>query len=410
MSTDYLPNPKPLSALLVVEGEKTEIEFFNLFGERIGLNLTLHAVKCNVYTLFKWMKEECDGTDLTRDDFVLDVPKLIAQHETDESVRTMLQQHYDALYLVYDCDLQDSRVSDKDNPRPIESRARANLDELDQMVNLLDDEYSMTVGKLYLNYPMFEACWDADSFSDPAFSLRMFSLDELPCDGYKHCVTGRLLHHAWQSGTDWKREDFFDLIKMNICKAGHLLGGGNMGGSFDEIERFLSQDAILKAQRRSVEESGALAVLNTSVFLPIEQFGAKYPAFYSQVMEKREFPTLGFVGKCDDSPMLCDFVVFMERPHPKVGLLVNELKGIIRLFPKVDVIVFANDFCHSIPDYHNLFPIYNMSNPNAKEALLLRLRTEQNTNWCCRTALLNGGMRICSDVLEHVKNCIAFIR
>lgn len=83
MSMDSSPNPKPLSALVVVEGEHPETEFFELFGERMGLNLQLHTVKCNVYTLFKWMTEECSTDDLTSDDLVLDVPRLIAQHESD---------------------------------------------------------------------------------------------------------------------------------------------------------------------------------------------------------------------------------------------------------------------------------------------------------------------------------------
>lgn len=410
MSMDSLLKPKPLSALVVVEGEKSEIEFFELFGNRMGLNLKLHAVRCNVYTLFRWMTDDCAVADLTCNDLVLDVPRLIAQHEENEQERALLQQHYDALYLVYDCDLQDSRVSDKDNPPPIESRARANFVELDQMVKLLDDEYSVTVGKLYLNYPMFEACLDADSFSDPAFQSREASLDELLNDGYKHRVKGRLLHNAWLTRTDWKREDFFDLIRMNVCKAAHLLKVNDVEEYTDDMEHFLSQKAILKRQRENVQRTRMLTVLNTSVFMPIEQFGAKYPSFYAQVMRCRDYPTICFADDGKDIQMHSDFMTFLYRARPTNNLLLNELKGLIRVFPHVDVIVFTDDFCCSMPDYRNLLKEYNMSDDKAKNAALLRLRGNPNVNYCCRVSLTNGEKLTIEEIAERIKRSIIFVR
>ena len=410
MSMDSLPKPKPLSALVVVEGEKSEIEFFELFGDRMGLNLKLHTVRCNVYTLFKWMTEDCAVADLTRNDLVLDVPRLIAQHEEDEQERALLQQHYDALYLVYDCDLQDSRVSDKDNPPPIESRARANFAELEQMVELLDDEYSVTVGKLYLNYPMFEACLDADSFFDPAFQSREVSLDELLNDGYKHRVKGRLLHNAWSTRTDWKREDFFDLIQMNVCKAAHLLEVNDVEECADDMEHFLSQKAILKRQREYVQRTGMLAVLNTSVFMPIEQFGAKYPSFYTQVMRYREPPTICFADDGKDIRLHSEFMMFLHCARPANNLLLNELKGIIRVYPYVDLIVFADDFCRSMPDFRDLLKGYNMSNDKAKNAALSRLRRNPNLNYCCRVSLTNGETLAVLEIAKRIKRSIIFVR
>lgn len=410
MSTDSLPNPKPLAALVVVEGERTEMEFFELFGRRMGLNLKLHTVRCNVYTLFKWMAKDCGEEDLTRDDLVLDVPRLIAQHEKDEHERDLLRQHYDALYLVYDCDLQDSRVADKDAPPPIEARARANFAELRQMVRLLDDEYDVSVGKLYVNYPMFESCWDADSFADPTFQTRRVALDELPNDGYKHSVSGRLLHQAWRFRAKWKDEDFYDIVRMNVFKAADLLGVVGVGRIESEIESVLSQEAILRRQQESVEKSSTLAVLNTSVFLPIDQFGQKYPLFFARIMEPRTYPSLCFADDGRDARTHSDFVVFMrcERQHGE--RLCGVLRGILRVYDNVDIVIFPDEFCRDRPDYHDAPKSYDMSNVKAREPALKRLRSDPLVNWCCRKTLLGEGMQTVLEVAELAKGTIVFVR
>lgn len=406
MSMDSSPNPKPLSALVVVEGEHPETEFFELFGERMGLNLKLHAVKCNVYTLFKWMTEECSTEDLTSDDLVLDVPRLIAQHESNESVRNLLLQHYDALYLVYDCDLHDSRVSDKDNPPSVDSRARANLLELEQMVRVLNDEYSTTVGKLYLNYPMFESCLDADSFCDPSFKTRNVALDKLLNDGYKHRVKGRLMHYAFQNRSNWTREDFYDLIRMNVCKAGYLLGVSDIDRNPERFYEALSQDAILLEQRKSITAGSGMAVLNTSVFIPVDQFGEKYPKFYQQIMSSREYPVIRDSKQLSETNESADFVMFTNPGLSLCDLLIGELKGMVQVFRDVDVIVFPDNFCRVLPDYHNLLVNYDMSKVAARNAAVLRAKRSSAMNWCCRNTILNTGVKTMTEVIQNARTVI----
>lgn len=406
MSMDSSPNPKPLSALVVVEGEHPETEFFELFGERMGLNLKLHAVKCNVYTLFKWMTEECSTEDLTSDDLVLDVPRLIAQHESNESVRNLLLQHYDALYLVYDCDLHDSRVSDKDNPPSVDSRARANLLELEQMVRVLNDEYSTTVGKLYLNYPMFESCLDADSFCDPSFKTRNVALDKLLNDGYKHRVKGRLMHYAFQNRSNWTREDFYDLIRMNVCKAGCLLGVGDIDQNPERFYEELSQDAILLEQRERINTAREMAVLNTSVFIPVDQFGEKYPKFYRQIMSRREYPVICDSKQLFETNKRVDFVMFTNSSLSLCDLLIDELKGVVRAFRDVDVVVFPDDFCRKLPDYHGLLVPYDMTKVAARNAAVLRAKRSSAMNWCCRNTILNTGVKTMTEVIQNARTVI----
>lgn len=406
MSMDYSPNPKPLSALVVVEGEHPETEFFELFGERMELNLQLHVVKCNVYTLFKWMTEECLTADLTSDDLVLDVPRLIAQHENDEGVRNLLLQHYDALYLVYDCDLQDSRVSDKDDPPSVDSRARANLSELKQMVRVLNDEYSVTVGKLYLNYPMFESCLDADSFWDPSFLTRSVALGELLDDGYKHRVKGRLMHWAFRYRSNWTREDFYDLIRMNVCKAGCLLGVNDIDRNPERLYEGLSQDAILSEQWNRINAACEMAVLNTSVFIPIEQFGEKYPKFYQQIMSRREHPVICDSRKSSVAYERSDFVMFTNSSSLLCDLLINELTGMIRFFPDVDVIVFPDAFCRMLPDYHDLLAHYDMTKVEARNAAVSRAKLNWAMNWCCRSIIVKEGAKTMTEAIQHARNVI----
>lgn len=416
MSTDSSQNPKPLSVLVIVEGQ-AEREFFSQFGEKLGLNLTIHTVCCNVYNLFRWMTEDLgDIENLNQDELDLDIPKLIAEHAKNDAERALLSRHYDLLYLIYDCDLQDTlylasgrlleggRLPNKCEIPPVGDRARANLTELRKMIALLDDEYELSVGKLLINYPMVESLWDADSFYDPLYLTRKVALSTLEKKNeYKREVRRRLLFAAIDSLKEWTRGDYCDLIRMNLDKASIALRRTDVARSEDEMESCLSQGALLTAQIACAKDSQSLYVLNTSVFIPLE-----YSSFASEVLSSPHIPRIG--NREDCLVTTYDYIVSSNSAGAKrEDLLATELQGLIRVERNVDVIIFPETFCQNLPDYEGAICKYDMVQPWARDAVQNKLKKSSNWHWCCRATMISDNACSLDDLIKRANRLIVVI-
>lgn len=391
--------PKPLSALVVVEG-KTEERFFKAFGDKLGMNLSIHAVCCNVYNLLRWMTLREDGTRI-RDvsELTLDIPKLLEEHTNDPNAKAVLRRHYDAFYMIYDCDIQDTgyaaydsegnrqEIPDREHLPSIEDRARANMDELKKFLSLLDNEYDSTVGKLYINYPMIESLWDADSFSDPLFQKRVVRLQTLvDGEGYKGIVKSRLLHVERENVDEWETEDFSDLIRMNYLKARQLVA--------DERYHFAQGD-ILSAQVVKACTQGELCVLNTSVFIPLDQFGDKYPGYCASIVGARSEPELVIVGHAGRDPS---------------SILMAELQGIFHVKKNVSIIVFPDTFCSALPDYRGRIQLFDLKENWAKKAILSKIDNMANWSCCYKKGSLVGTILSIDDALTKAAGKVVFIK
>ena len=202
------------------------------------------------------------------------------------------------------------------------------------------------------------------------------------------------------------REDFYDLIRMNVCKAGCLLGVGDIDQNPKRFYEELSQDAILLEQRKSITAGSGMAVLNTSVFIPVDQFGEKYPKFYRQIMSSREYPVIRDSKQLSETNESADFVMFTNPGLSLCDLLIGELKGMVQVFRDVDVIVFPDNFCRVLPDYHNLLVNYDMSKVAARNAAVLRAKRSSAMNWCCRNTILNTGVKTMTEVIQNARTVI----
>ena len=156
-----------------------------------------------------------------------------------------------------------------------------------------------------------------------------------------------------------------------------------------------------------VEKSAALSVLNTSVLIPLDQFGVD---FLKRIVQERTYPTICFSGESSNSGLPYDFVAFTQCPIANRNELREKLKGIIRAFKNTHLIVFPDDFCCGESDYRDLLKSYDMSNPKAAQAALERIHRQPDMNWCCLASMLQNEATTITDIASCIRQSIVFVK
>ena len=244
------------SILLVVEGEKAEPALMRRALEVYGITDVdeVYSYGANVYDLYRRMFE---GADDAED---LSLTLVLRERENDPDKRALLDREYSDIVLVFDFDPQDHLFS---------------AEKLERMIGFFDE--STENGKLYLNYPMVEAYRDlAAKPYDETYRTRSVSMEELASKTYKEAVGAR---SAIPQLDECSVLVFNQMLLQNIEKASGLVGCKFVVtdplGQYDA----LSQDSILSAETKLLEEDDVVSVLCTCLWFVID-YGPRRIAGY----------------------------------------------------------------------------------------------------------------------------------
>ena len=159
-------NNKKAKILILVEGAKTDLLLMNKVLNYYGISDRHQIVSYNtgIYDLYQKMFYENEPDSL-------DLLQVLKEHEKDETKKTIFNEHYSDIVLIFDLDPQSPDYSP---------------DIITKMADYFTE--SSDTGKLYLNYPMVESFYHMKSIPDPDFMNYTVSMEELVSRTYKSRV------------------------------------------------------------------------------------------------------------------------------------------------------------------------------------------------------------------------------
>ena len=243
--------------LLIVEGEKREKDFFERISETFGLEFTIFSFQTNIYSLYNRLKKY---------DFNADIVGVLKELNLKKSETNFLNKRFAYVYLIFDFDIQHNSqhgVFDKDE-------LKKNLDQIKEMATYFDNETDPTIGKLYINFPMFESYRDIDSFDDFSFKDRVCKLSDLKL--YKAKTGNRKIANIRISALS--KTNIEQIACLNVMKLNYLVNGTFSFPFFDDYQ-LISLLELLKHEESYVL-SGFVSVINTSSLFIIDYFGNKH--------------------------------------------------------------------------------------------------------------------------------------
>lgn len=243
------------NVLIIVEGLKTEPNFFNSLAKVFGLNFEIYCLETNIYSLYKKMKEI---------DFNGDIKDILSEIHPEK--KEMLSKKFAYTYLVFDCD---AHHAGENEPRTQEEIVFANLDKLSEMANYFIDETDPSIGKLYINYPMMESYRDCDNYFENEYASAIISI--LKLSSYKNHVAKKKL--CSRHIDKYTKEQFSLLILQNLYKLNLICGHKWKKPNYKEYLEFSNSANILSKERTLAIKDNVLSVINTSLFMITDYFG-----------------------------------------------------------------------------------------------------------------------------------------
>ena len=255
MSTGPLPK-----ALVIVEGENLEPRFFDHVARLCGMDLEFVPFKSNIYLLYSKLKEY---------GFDYGIKALLKEVCLPHEDHAVLDQKFAYIYLVFDCDAHHSGLMHGGvEPQDINSTVLCNYGILKEMVEYFSDETDPDRGKLYVNYPMMESYRDLDSFDDDGYRNRFVFFEDI--GRYKGLVGERTLSSYRIDRIS--NGQFNSLTRLQLCKLSEIVRSEWCVPSYESYSEMSTQESVLDAQIKFIQQS-RMAVLNTSLFLPVDYFG-----------------------------------------------------------------------------------------------------------------------------------------
>lgn len=243
------------NVLIIVEGLKTEPNFFNSLAKVFGLNFEIYCLETNIYSLYKKMKEI---------DFNGDIKDILSEIHPEK--KEMLSKKFAYTYLVFDCD---AHHAGENEFRTQEEIVFANLDKLSEMANYFIDETDPSIGKLYINYPMMESYRDCDNYFENEYASAIISI--LKLSSYKNHVAKKKL--CSKHIDKYTKEQFSLLILQNLYKLNLICGHKWKKPNYKEYLEFSNSANILSKERTLAIKDNVLSVINTSLFMITDYFG-----------------------------------------------------------------------------------------------------------------------------------------
>lgn len=256
----------PPKYLFIVEGADAEPKIFKAFGKALSLDISIYEVRTNIYSLYSTLKKE---------NFQIDVKDAVKSMLTAAKNTSILDSDFQAIYLVFDCDVQDSYARRIRWPWLFKARVLRNLEIVRQMMAYFNDEYDPTKGRLLVNYPMVESFSDINACHMCEYLSHTIGLSNI--SHYKKIVSKRILTH--KKPVMFSAQNFQDLIACNASKALCLTRLHENVPTQEIYLKEVSQERILDQQIEKVKTEGCLGVINTSILFLLDSIKYKGDVF-----------------------------------------------------------------------------------------------------------------------------------
>ena len=194
----------------------------------------------NIYELYERMFSDGFQDDLS----LLGVLKERASEED----KWLFDQDYSDILLVFDYEPQDNRFSP------------GRLEEMQRYFNESTDN-----GKLYVNYPMVEACKHFLKMPDVEYLNRSVSLEEVL--KYKSIVGNASRYQSFDR--HFIRPDVDEMIVLTAIKA-LWLSGYDVKAGYESGYRDLDHEAIVRAQNDALRLDNEVWVLGTCLLFILD--------------------------------------------------------------------------------------------------------------------------------------------
>jgi len=230
--------------LVLVEGEKTDYKLMESLFETYEIEERHQLVPygTNIHALYN---SAFKGKDIENIDIILH----LREHEKDPIKKSLFDQRYSDIVLVFDLDPQDSSYS-----------ANAILEMSEYFIDSTD------MGKLYINYPMIEAFYHVKSIPDLDYNSYICTLEDLKGHKYKKRVDQESVIKDRKS-IFTQKSSCNTIIRQNIEKARRVAGNPHSEVSGVHLPK---QTDILNKQLEKLDKEQAVFVLCTCAFYIVD--------------------------------------------------------------------------------------------------------------------------------------------
>ena len=255
--------------LIVLEGERTEADFFYHILPKFDIDAELCVVGTNLYTLY----HKCKNYNFEAD--IRDVLKEIIK---DTEIKKLMDQKFTYTYLVFDADLQHKAPEKRGEEVSINELITENLPKLIEMAEYFTDETDPSIGRLYINYPMMESFRYCNKFDDEQHISAKISIDDMK--NFKQLASKMKL--AGIPIGKYERTDFENLMRMNVKRLIFVVNG-----KFDVFPDYNAYQNISEAQNIALKQHEMatsvqeLYVLNTSILIILDYYGNRDNFYYN---------------------------------------------------------------------------------------------------------------------------------
>lgn len=229
--------------LIITEGKKENTLFkciINKYFSKNDKNIEIHVFGTDIYKLYKNAIEEYGSLEYVN---IIQVIKEYAI-KTNQNIDS-LEGKFTDLYLVFDFDYH--------------IRANNKNELLINMIEYFSDETDTEKGKLYINYPMFEAI--NDNIEENIYITKEES------SKYKSICDSRakIRDYACLNKIEWN-----SIIAKHYCAVKKFLG------KCDCCKDRPSQKEILLKQISTLSQENKMLIINTSIFFLLDYYGSKF--------------------------------------------------------------------------------------------------------------------------------------
>ena len=226
--------------LIIVEGARVDYNLMKHVLIQYEISDECHIIpyETNIYSLYNSMFKDTCPSDL-------DLLSHLKSREKDPFKKTIFDQKYTDILLIFDLDPHDTNFSDE---------------KISEMTEYFVESTDM--GKLYLNYPMIEAFYHMKSIPDDGYNSYTVSLAELKAKAYKSRVNEECRGRSY-SKFAIDRKEITTVIKQNVAKA-HRIAGTKIA------DYPPSQADLLNRQLAKMHTDNSVYVLCTCVFYIID--------------------------------------------------------------------------------------------------------------------------------------------
>lgn len=256
--------------LIVLEGERTEPDFFQSILQKFELHAELCVIGTDLYMLY----HKCEEYS-----FDWDIKDVLKELIRDVETKKKLDQKFAYTYLVFDADLHHKAPKQRGLSVPKKELLADNFPKLIEMAKHFTDETDPSIGRLYINYPMMESfrycnTFDDDQYLSATIPIAMFG---------KFKSLDSQMKLSGIAVTEYKKEDFVKLMQMNIERLKNLSKDCPGTLSYQTYQNISAAQEIATKQYDMVLDKQELWVLNTCLFLILNYFGNRN-GFYDSII------------------------------------------------------------------------------------------------------------------------------